>query len=94
VPGAQVSEPDQLRQQVDIERQGGEVAELVTGEADVVQHMVIELVERLERALEHPVPDHAAQLRKGECAIPGDGLRQNVVTHDALHCLDCISQST
>jgi hypothetical protein len=88
---AKVAQADQFRHQVDVERQGGEVAELVPRQTDVEEHVVVELLQGLERALEHPVPDHAAQLRKGEGAVPGDGLCQNVVAHDALHCLNCIN---
>jgi hypothetical protein len=77
--------------EVHIERQGMEMAEVLIGEANVIQQMRVEGFEGLEIALQEPAAEHTAQLREGEGAVTGNGLGQDIVAHGS-HRLSLLSR--
>ena len=68
------------------------VAQVVAGHADVVQHVVVELLQALQVLLGDPAAEQAAQLREHESTVAGESLMENVVAHGD-HRLSLLYQS-
>jgi hypothetical protein len=69
---------------VDGQRQADSPLHFVTGDADILQHVVVEVAKGCNPPLGLPVPRHAAKERNNAKFTLGNGLIQHIVSHGII----------